>query len=204
VIAADLQDAAAVDEIIRKTATRNVGLAVMNAGFGTSGYFSESVIEQELSMLHVNVEAVLRMTHHFNQKFIERQRGGIILLSSIVAFQGTPFAAHYAATKAYVQTLGEGIALESKAFGVDVLVASPGPVASDFGNRANLRPGSEMQAAGIAREILQALGKTSTLLPGLLTKVLVGALRTVPRWGKIRIMKLVMGGMTQHQRLSQT
>jgi len=47
--------------------------------------------------------------------------------------------------------------------------------------------------------ILKALGRTSTVLPGALTKLLVYSLRTVPRWGKVRIMKLVMGGMTGHQ-----
>jgi hypothetical protein len=48
--------------------------------------------------------------------------------------------------------------------------------------------------------ILKALGRKTTVLPGFLTKLLVYSLRTVPRWGKIRIMKMVMGGMTQHQR----
>lgn len=50
------------------------------------------------------------------------------------------------------------------------------------------------------RQLLKAIGRRSTVLPGLLTKFLVGALRTVPRWGKVRIMKIVMGGMTKHQR----
>jgi short-subunit dehydrogenase len=43
---------------------------------------------------------------------VHRGRGGIVLLSSIVAFQGAPNAAHYAATKAYVQTLSEGLHVE--------------------------------------------------------------------------------------------
>jgi hypothetical protein len=48
--------------------------------------------------------------------------------------------------------------------------------------------------------ILKALGQKTTVLPGFLTKFLVYSLRTVPRWGKVKIMKLVMGGMTEHQR----
>lgn len=44
-----------------------------------------------------------------------------------------PHAAHYAATKAYVQTLIEGIVAELKPCDVDVLAAAPGPVKSGFG-----------------------------------------------------------------------
>jgi short-subunit dehydrogenase len=44
-------------------------------------------------------EALLVLTHHFARQFAAQRRGGIILMSSIVAFQGVPFAAHYAATK---------------------------------------------------------------------------------------------------------
>ncbi|MEZ4902218.1 MAG: hypothetical protein R2822_10900 [Spirosomataceae bacterium] len=47
---------------------------------------------------------------------------------------------------------------------------------------------------------MQALGRKTTVLPGLLTKILVYSLQTVPRWGKVKIMSKVMGGMTEHQR----
>ena len=54
--------------------------------------------------------------------------------------------------------------------------------------------------AQVGVPILRALGRQSTVLPGFLTKYLVYSLRTVPRWGKVRIMKQVMGDMTAHQR----
>ena len=53
--------------------------------------------------------------------------------------------------------------------------------------------------AQIGIPILRALGRQSTVLPGLLTKFLVYSLRTVPRWGKVKIMQQVMGGMTAYQ-----
>lgn len=65
-------------------------------------------------------------------------------MSSMVAFQGTPYSAHYAATKAYVQTLAEGIAMELKKQGVDVLAAAPGPVESGFSQRANMKMSMSM------------------------------------------------------------
>ena len=118
----------------------------------------------------------------------------------MVAFQGTPYSANYAATKAYVQTLAEGIAVELKPQGVDVLAVSPGPVDTGFGKRADLKMSMSLKPSQVGVPILKALGRTTTVLPGILTKVLVYSLRTVPRWAKVRIMGKVMGGMTEHQR----
>lgn len=200
VIAGDLTDNETVENLMRETQNLNVGLAVMNAGFGTSGDFLQSNLENELEMLDLNCKALFVLTHHFSKRFAGQKRGGIILLGSIVGFQGVPFAAHYAATKAYVQTLGEAISLEVRPFGVDVLVAAPGPTNSGFAERAGMDLGNAINPDTIIPEILRALGKKTTVLPGLMTKFLVWSLRTVPRWGKIRIMKMVMGGMTKHRR----
>jgi len=117
-------------------------------------------------------------------------------MSSMVAFQGTPFASNYAATKAYVQTLAEGLREEFKPFGVDVLAAAPGPVQSGFGQRANMTMSMSLTPAQVGMPILKALGKTTTVLPGLLTKFLVYSLRMLPRNIKVKIMQKVMGGMT--------
>ncbi|MCU0358670.1 MAG: SDR family NAD(P)-dependent oxidoreductase [Cyclobacteriaceae bacterium] len=200
VVSSDLSTEEGVHEVSTVTADKDIGLFVGSAGFGTSGLFHQSKLEDEIVMLRVNVDALLRLTHHFSQRFVARGKGGIILLSSMVSFQGVPYAAHYASTKAYVQSLGEALAHELMPYGVDVLTAAPGPVRSGFESRAGLHMNLTMKPEQIAVPILKALGKESTLLPGLLTKVLVGALRTVPRWGKVMIMQKVMGGMTAHQR----
>ncbi len=121
-------------------------------------------------------------------------------MSSMVAFQGVPYSANYVATKAYVQSLAEALAIELKPLGVDVLAAAPGPVESGFEQRANMKMSVSLKPSQIGVPILKALGRKTTVLPGLLTKILVYSLRTVPRWGKIKIMEKVMGGMTEHQR----
>ena len=78
-------------------------------------------------------------------------------------------------------TLGEALCLELRPFGVDVLAAAPGPVISGFGDRANMRMDMALKPSDIGVPILKALGRKTTVLPGLLTKLLVGALRTLPR-----------------------
>ena len=186
--------------VIEASNGKKIGLFIASAGFGTSGEFIQNSIHAESNMLQVNCDALLHLTHYFAQKFAAQQRGGIILLSSMVAFQGVPYSANYAATKAYVQSLAEGLYHELKPKGVDVLAAAPGPVKTAFEERANMNMDMSLSPAQVTAPILQALGRKMTVLPGGLTKLLVYALRTVPRWGKISIMKMVMGGMTAHQR----
>ena len=200
IVASDVSETEGINKIIQSTQGLNVGLLIVSAGYGTSGNFIDGSLHSEINMLKVNCEALLSLTHYYSQQFAQQKRGGIILMSSMVAFQGTPFASNYAATKAYVQTLAEGLHVELKPHGVDVLAAAPGPVESGFSQRANMKMSMSLTPSQVGVPILKALGRKTTVLPGFLTKLLVYSLRTVPRWGKVKIMKKVMGGMTEHQR----
>jgi uncharacterized protein len=110
-----------------------------------------------------------------------------------------PWSANYAATKAYVQTLAEALHLELAPAGVDVLVSAPGPVATGFARRANLMMGKALRSSDVARATLEALGRGTTVRPGWLSKLLGYSLAMLPRSGRVRVMSLVMGGMTKHQ-----
>lgn len=200
IVASDVSETTGIDAIIQASQGLDIGLLVVSAGYGTSGNFTGSSLHAEINMLRVNCEALLSLTHYYSQQFAQQKRGGIILMSSMVAFQGTPYAANYAATKAYVQTLAEALAVELKPKGVDILAAAPGPVESGFSQRANMKMSMSLTPQQVGVPILKALGRKTTVLPGLLTKFLVFSLRTVPRWGKVKIMAKVMGGMTAHQR----
>lgn len=200
VVRADLATTAGMEAVEAATTDLDVGLLVASAGFGKTGRFLDADLDEEFAVLDVNGRAVLRAAHHFGRRFAERGRGGIVLLGSIVGFQGTPYAAHYAATKAYVQTLGEALYAELAPLGVDVVVSAPGPVHSGFAERADQRMGAAMQPEDVVGPTLKALGHRPTVYPGLLTKVLSGSLAPLPRRVRTRIMEGVMGGMTKHQR----
>lgn len=198
VLALDLAMEQSIKTLVTQTQDLDVGLLVAAAGFGTSGPFHTSRLEQEIEMLNVNCCALLALTWHFAQRFVERRRGGIVLMSSIVGFQGAPFAAHYAATKAYVQNLAEALSVELAPLGVDVLASAPGPTQSRFADRAGMKMGKALAAEEVAQATLDALGRKSTALPGLLSKVLTYSLAPLPRWARVRIMGSVMKSMTQH------
>lgn len=195
--AADLASPAAVDELARSTADLDVGLLVAAAGFGTSGPFLEADLATELDMVDVNCRAVTALAHRFGNDFARRGRGGIVLLSSLVAFQGVPRAAGYAATKAFVQSLAEGLRGELAPLGVDVLAVAPGPVRSGFARRAGMTMGATVSPARVAASALRALGRRSIVRPGWLSKLLEWSLALLPRQGRVWAMSLVMAGMTK-------
>jgi short-subunit dehydrogenase len=201
--AGDLSTTEGIEKVIAAAKGKEIGLFIPSAGFGTSGSFINSSLQEEINMLRVNAEAVLSLTHYFSQIFVRQKRGGIIFLSSIVAFQGVPYASNYAATKAYIQSFAEALSIELKPYGIDILAAAPAPVDTGFGKRADMRLNSAMNPKDIAVPILKALGKRTTVLPGFLSKLLSYSLKTVPRWAKVRIMKTVMAGFTKHQRDSE-
>jgi len=198
VLAADLATATALTRIENETKDLEVGLFVAAAGFGTAGEFLDAQLETELAMLDVNCRAVMQLSLHFGKRLAERGRGGLILFGSLVGYQGTPRAAHYAATKAYVQTLAEALHVELAPKGVDVLSSAPGPVNSGFGARADMKMGAAEKPETVARATLAALGKKMTVTPGALSKLLTWSLMTAPRGLRVRIMGRIMGGMTRH------
>lgn len=199
VVAADLAQPAGIASVLSACQDLDVGLLVAAAGFGTSGAFVDSDLERELAMIDVNCRAVAALTHHFGAAFAKRGHGGIVLMSSLVAFQGVPRAANYAATKAYVQSLAEGLRVELGPLGVDVLSSAPGPVRSGFGRGADMQMALAGTPAGVVTGTLAALGRTGTVRPGWLSKALEWSLSLLPRWGRVRMMGVVMAGMTKHQ-----
>ncbi len=199
VIPLDLSTKDSFSKLIAQTKDFDIGLFVAAAGFGTSGSFSDIPLEKETDMLLTNCYAVLEQTKYFTQRFENRSRSGIILFGSIVGFQGAPRASNYAATKAYIQTLAEALHVELKSTGIDVLSAAPGPVNSSFAGRAKMQMGNALKPQDIAVPILKALGKRQTVRPGFLSKLISYSMLTVPRWLRIRIMAVVMRGMTKTQ-----
>ena len=199
VVATDLSTADGRGKVTDVTESLSVGLLVAAAGFGTSGSFLDTAPEDEARMLDLNCGAVLALTHEYAARFAERGRGGIVLLSSLVAFQGVPRAANYAATKAYVQTLAEGLQRELGPQDIDVLACAPGPVKSGFAAVADMQMGTAVSPETVARGALRALGRRTTVRPGLQSKFLTLTLSTLPRALRVRAMERVMGGFTAHQ-----
>ncbi|HXA58134.1 MAG TPA: SDR family oxidoreductase [Streptosporangiaceae bacterium] len=138
VLSADLatdEGLAAVEDRVR-----TVDLLVNNAGFGHEGEFLKVPITDELRMLRVHCEAVLRLTYAALPGMIERARGGgVINVASVAAFfaRGT-----YSASKAWVVSFSQGVMADlgnqSGNQGVHVMALCPGFVHTEFHERAGM------------------------------------------------------------------
>jgi len=176
-------------------AQADIGVAVLAAGFGSTGALADADIGTERDMLDVNCGAVLEMSHALARSMRARGAGQLVLFGSVVGFQGNAFTANYSATKAYVQSLAEGLAAEMRPDGVHVLCVAPGPVASGFAARAGMTMGQAGTPEEVARAITAALGRSGTIRPGFLSKLLGYNLALTPRPLRVRIMSRIMRGM---------
>jgi short-subunit dehydrogenase len=157
-VGVDLSDEHFLSKLDEATHDLDIGLVVSNAGAWMIGDFLTTDANALQQSLHLNVNAHVEMAHHFGQRLAQRRRGGLLLTASTAGLQGIPFSAEYAAAKAYVLTLGEGLHSELQRKGVHVTVLLPGATdtpmlaASGFDLPAMLKPMSTEQcvAEGLA------------------------------------------------------
>ena len=195
VVVVDLAQSSGCAALLDATRDLEVGLAVLAAGFGTNGPLAESSSSVELEMIAVNVAAVAQLAQEFARRMVRQGRGGMVLFGSVLGWQGVPGQANYAATKAYVQSLAEGLHHELKPHGVDVLCVAPGPVHTGFAARAGMTMTSAATPDEVAAATWSALGRRVTVAPGLQAKVLTAGLKSLPRYARSVILGRVMASM---------
>jgi short-subunit dehydrogenase len=177
-VVADLAEPEGGAAVTARTRDLDVGLVVLSAGDGCEGAFAEHVLEDERRVVRLNVLATLELSHTFARRLKQRGRGGLIVVSSMLAYQGAPYAANYAATKAYALVLAESLHFELRSHGVDVLAVAPGPTRTAAASRVDQQrlPSSQWCTADhVADTALAALGRRASVVPGALNNLLVWA-----------------------------
>ncbi len=124
-----------------KSKTENIEIVINNAGFGTFGFIGDIPIEKEQSMLQLMVNNLYLSTRLFLQDMLVENKGTVINISSISAFQPNPTLATYGASKAFVYQFTRAIneELKDKKSNVRCLAICPTPVRTNFQNTANMQ-----------------------------------------------------------------
>jgi uncharacterized protein len=135
-LSADLSRPEGVESLLAAAAGREVELLVNNAGAASYGPFLTLSPEHERELIRLNVEAVVALTHGLLPAMLERGRGGVINVASIVAFQPMPYFATYAAGKAFMLSFSEALDVELRGSGVRVSVVAPGVTRTGFSDSA--------------------------------------------------------------------
>jgi short-subunit dehydrogenase len=197
-LVADLSTAAGLETVLAKTAELDVDLLVNNAGIAIYGPFASLSAESERELVRLNVEAIVALTRGLLPAMLVRGRGGVINLTSQMAFQPMPYFAAYAASKAFVLSFSEALAEELRGSGVRVTAVAPGFVSTEFADVAgshdperrfpHLQPRRVVETALLAHE----RGRTVKVV-GALYAFLTVVGRFAPRAILRRMMGRVMG-----------
>ncbi|GAB4170578.1 MAG: SDR family oxidoreductase [Terrimicrobiaceae bacterium] len=190
---ADLADSPARVALVEWLARESlsIDLLVNNAGLGDHGPFSEGRWDRVKAMLDVNITALTHLTHLMLPSMLAGGRAAILNVSSVASFFPLPSMAVYSATKAYVTSLSEALAIELRPHGVTVTALCPGPVPTEFFRVAERqegrRPHYESMSAFVVspeeavRTGLEAVAKgRARSIPGGLLALAVGAALLVP------------------------
>ncbi|MGW3014202.1 SDR family NAD(P)-dependent oxidoreductase [Streptomyces sp. NPDC001219] len=186
VLSADLateEGIAAVEARLSDT-KHPVDLLVNNAGFGNKGEYLDVPMADELTMLKVHCEAVLRLTTAAVRGMRDRRRGAVVNVASVAAFvpRGT-----YGASKAWVVQFTQGAARDLAGSGVRLMALCPGFVRTEFHQRAGMGtdniPGwMWLDADKLVDAAMKDLTRGKSLsIPDPRYKALMGAVKLAPR-----------------------
>jgi short-subunit dehydrogenase len=200
ILTADLTtraDVARVEARVRG-ADDPVDLLVNNAGIGTHGPFAGSDLAAEEQEIHLNVTALVRLTHAALGVMVPKGRGAVLNVSSLVSYQPGPDNATYTATKAFVTNFTESIHEELRGTGVTATAVLPGFTRTEFQDTAGMHGMTErlpryvwMSAEAVASQALDAVGAGRAIcIPGIGYRVLGAMSDVMPRGITRRVMGL--------------
>jgi hypothetical protein len=198
----DLSDIDAVIQLHQRLRQRGIAIDILinNAGHGLQGLFVEGKLDAALAMLQLDVVSLTAVTHIFAQDMRALRRGKILLVASLLAYQGVENFAVYAAAKAYVLRLGEALHRELKRDGITVTALCPGMSDTGFAKVAQqkLTPALKllmMQPAPVVRAGIRALQRRRiSVVPGWPNKALVILTWATPRWLHQAFLARAMNG----------
>ncbi|MEI6033972.1 MAG: SDR family oxidoreductase [Verrucomicrobiae bacterium] len=109
-----------------------VDFLINNAGLGDHGGFESSDWARVKAMVDVNISALTHLTHLLVPSMLQGGRAAVLNVSSVAGFFPLPNMAVYSATKAYVTSFSEALAIELRPKGITVTALCPGPVETEF------------------------------------------------------------------------
>lgn len=185
----DLFDPNAAREIYQEIKSQGLEVEVLinNAAQGQKGLFHEIALDRHLSLIQLNVTALVELTRLFLNDMVSRNNGKILNLASVVSKTPAPEFAVYAASKAFVLSFSEAVAQELEQTNITVTALLPGRTDTDFFHKADMTDTKEYQdhsladPAAVAKDGYEALmsGKTR-VISGIQNKVMVGMMNTMP------------------------
>lgn len=195
-IAKDLEKPESSQEIFDELQADRVEISMLvnNAGHGYRGTSWEIPLERDISMVRLNIEAALRLTKLFLPTFLAKGQGRILNTASVAGFEPGPLLNVYHATKAFILSWSEALAIELAHTGVTVTALCPGPTDTDFFVKANMIDVMGFQKANVMapQEVAKAgyeglMKEELFVVPGAANKTLVAARRLLSETAQAKL-----------------
>ncbi|WPN61001.1 MULTISPECIES: SDR family NAD(P)-dependent oxidoreductase [unclassified Pseudomonas] len=197
----DLSSIPAVIELHKRLSERKIVVDVLinNAGHGLQGPFLDQPLDRSLAMIDLDIASLTALTHVFAADMRVRKRGHILMVASLLSFQGVKNFAVYSAAKAYVLRFSDALHRELKSDGVIVTALCPGMSDTGFAQsaRQTITPALKMvmmQPQPVVRAGIRALqaGRLS-VVPGFGNKAMTVLTWATPRRFHQGLMARIMG-----------
>ena len=182
-----------------------VDILINNAGFGFSGLFLDSSMDNYKEMMNVNIYSLTELTHLFLNDMVADKSGGIINISSLASFQSIPYFSIYAATKAFVTSFTISLYEEYRDQGIKILGVCPGYTRTNFNKRAQMssKPiaGYLMSSQDVVLESLKAYEKGKfIIINGKINRISNLIISMLPkRWSLKMAKTIIKKGMNKDQ-----
>jgi len=189
VIDADLSIQSGPENIAKRLRAENkpIDFLINNAGFGSCGPFAKAVFDREVEMIHLNIRALVQLTHLFVPDMLARKSGRILNVASVAGFVPGPYMATYYASKSFVLSFTEALSSELHGTGVSITASCPGPTETEFGAVAGSATSKLFQlgvadAASVALHAYRAMMAGRVVaIPGFMNKLIAQSTRVTPR-----------------------
>ncbi len=199
-IEADLSVPQGAEHVLLKAheSLGDIDVLINNAGFSVPGRFDRANLKRTLKMIDLNVTASVVLARNLLPGMLERNRGGILNVSSVAGFQAAPYQSGYGGTKAFLLGWSNSVHQELKHTDVAMTALCPGVTDTEFFDAAGYRNLSgllnmRMPADRVARVGVKALMRgRMEVVPGLTNKLLVFTQRFVPRTWAAAIARRIL------------
>jgi short-subunit dehydrogenase len=186
----DLATPGFTEELSGAASHLDPGLLVYNAAHAPVGDFAAMRSADLMRVVDVNVRGPIALLRAFLPSMIARKRGAVVLMTSLAGNQGSPSLTAYAASKAFLRVLAEGLWGELKERGIDVIACVAGAVRTPgyAGTAGKDSPGI-LDPDAVAERALRSLGRGPLVVPGSLNLAVHWLMsRILPRRAAIGVM----------------
>ncbi|MEO5680984.1 MAG: SDR family NAD(P)-dependent oxidoreductase [Chitinophagaceae bacterium] len=197
---ADLTEAKDLDRLVSHLSVSKFDILINNAGAGLYGKFINIPLKDQLSIMHLNMDAIVVLSYTFLQK--AKVGDSLVNIASLLGHSSFPGSSVYAATKSFVANFSESVWYEFKKKGIYVMSFNPGATKSDFhlhaGKQVSAYPAFVLSSVeDVAKELVTALEKRQKprVMQGWKNRIMMFMFKFLSRKTAVNMMGQLSPGM---------